>query len=223
MAEVELVRTDKVLSGAGHANTGRGSRWDPVAPLISPGIDALDAPAPGRLLARREVVVVSTGERLERHEAGVRRSRAAAWMPSARPRRTSRCGPREPSRAPAGTASRSPRRLPRGPATVLDRGEGGDAPVRGREPDAGRTAPRSSVGGSIGSRPARGARPSGPARRPVGSERPNQPRERPAVGLGQRIAPARARAAAARSEAFGASAEPSSRPGLVRPPRRDRR
>ena len=134
------------------------------AQLDQPAVDAADAPLPGRTLGRREVVVIATGQGLERDQGGVvleqdpgagggvdiglRRSANVA-LP-AQP------GPVEP------VGHLDPAEVL---ATVIDRDEGGRA-LTGRRLRGGPRRPRSSPAGSGGSRPGPGAGRRGRARRP---------------------------------------------------------
>ena len=163
--------------------------------------------------------MVSTGERLERHEAGVRA------LEQRRGCRRYRAG--EPLCGQLSPAERRPVQPVRhfdgalGSAMVLDRGEGGERrfeAVSPTRPDGtaqlGWRQYRKSTGAS--------ASPVGPVGAAGdGCQRPNQARERPTVGFGQRIAPAWAgkpRRASKLSSERGAELRPASSGPLARSP-----
>ena len=150
-------------------------------------IEALDLPAPGRLLPGREVVVVAAGQGLERDERRVvfeedRGFPLAASTAACVARRTTLSQPE----ASAGRASRRPR-----PSRAERRRSSTWVKAVVRRPEAVRCGPaataqlsrrqRRKSTGTSGRPPA--ARPGG--RR--GGERPHQARQRPAVGRHQRV------------------------------------
>ena len=144
-----------------------------------------DRPAPGRFLARREVVVVPARQRLQRDQRRV----VLEVQPDARgrgdlagARRANDSLPAKPRAVePVGDPDRAAGRAP-----IHHRGELGDPAARRGEARVRRRARRSSPGGSSGSRPAaRRRRP--PARAPgSGPPSPAGSRRRGPADCGRR-------------------------------------